>query len=31
MIHISNLRKESAEGWTKLAADIAYWGGGIAI
>ena len=28
MIHISNLRKESAGEWTKLIADITYWGGG---
>ena len=29
MIHISSLRKESADGWTKLVADITYGGGGI--
>ena len=28
MIHISNLRTESAESWTKLIADITYGGGG---
>ena len=28
MIHISNLRKESADGWTKLIVDITYGGGG---
>ena len=28
MIHISNLRKESADGWTKLVADITHGGGG---
>ncbi|GEM_PF-4159895 len=28
MINISNLRKESEGGWTKLIADITYQGGG---
>lgn len=28
MIHISNLRKESQNGWTKLIADITQWWGG---
>ena len=28
MIHISNIRTESADGWTKLIADFTYNGGG---
>ena len=29
MIHVSNIRKESADGWTRLVADITYQGGGV--
>ena len=28
MIHVSNIRKESADGWTRLVADFTYQGGG---
>lgn len=29
MIHVSNLRKESADSWTRLVADFTYSGGGV--